>query len=250
MRIRVRCTCPSLEEVRAKVFGQTVQFNGADQEWWGLAGIDLSTKAGTYRVAVEADRTGLNALLRGTRSIRVTPRPFPVRRLQVASKFVEPSEDDRLRIVRDAERLESIFRMPSMLMWDGNFLRPLMGPVTSNFGARSVFNGERRAPHAGIDFDDQIGTPVMSPSAGRIVLADNLFFTGGTIIIDHGQGLLSLFAHLSELAALEGEDVVPGSVVGFVGATGRVTGPHLHWAVRLNGARVDPLSVIEMAKIK
>ncbi len=250
MRIRVRCTCPgSLEHVRGEVFGQSVLFTVTEQEWSGLAGIDLATKPGAYRVAVEAAGDGLGTL-RATRSIRVASKTFPVRRLQVLPQFVEPSEEDQLRIVREAERLASIFRAPSMRTWDGHFLRPLMGPLTSNFGARTVFNGQSRAPHAGVDFTDEVGTPAASPSAGRVVLAENLFFTGGTIIIDHGQGLYSLFAHLSGFVAHEGEDVAQGTVVGFVGATGRVTGPHLHWAVRLNGARVDPLSMIEMARTK
>ena len=250
MRIRVRCSCPgSLAQVRGEVFGQTVQFTSMDQEWRGLAGIDLATKAGTHRVTVEAESAGFGAL-RATRSIRVGARTFPVRQLRVSPQFVEPSEEDQLRIVREAERINSIFRALSMRTWDGNFLRPLMGPVTSNFGARTVFNGQSRAPHAGIDFNDEVGTPAASPSAGRVVLAEDLFFTGGTIIIDHGQGLYSLFAHLSGFVAHEGEDVAQGTVVGFVGATGRVTGPHLHWAVRLNGARVDPLSMIEIARSK
>ena len=218
-----------------------------DQEWWGLAGIDLSTKAGTYSVTWR--RSPGQLALRGTRSIRVAARTFPVRRLRVASQFVEPSEEDQLRIVREAERIAA-FSKRLVRTWDGNFVRPLMGPVTSNFGARTVFNGQSRAPHAGIDFTDEVGTPAASPSAGRIVLAEDLFFTGGTIIIDHGQGLYSLFAHLSGFVAHEGEDVAQGAVVGFVGATGRVTGPHLHWAIRLNGARVDPLSMIEIARIK
>jgi murein DD-endopeptidase MepM/ murein hydrolase activator NlpD len=250
VRVQVRCTCQEpLEQVRGEVLGQTVLFTSVDQEWSGLAGIDLSTKAGIYRANIEAQGPrGL--VLRGSKSITVASRTFPVRRLRVASQFVEPSEEDQLRIVREAEHLDRIFRATSMRIWDGSFVRPLMGPVASNFGARTVFNGESRAPHAGIDFTDEVGTPAASPSGGRIVLAEDLFFTGGTIIIDHGQGLYSLFAHLSGFVAREGEDVARGTVVGFVGATGRVTGPHLHWAVRLNGARVDPLSMIEIARIK
>lgn len=250
MRIRVRCTCAaSLQHVKGEVFGQTVQFTPVDNEWFGLAGIDLTTKAGSHRVKVEAEGAGVGTV-QGSRSIRVTAKTFPIRRLRVSSQFVDPSEDEQLRIVREAERLDSIFRAASMRGWDGTFQRPLMGPVTSNFGARTIFNGQSRAPHAGIDFNEEIGTPAASPSAGRVVLAEDLFFTGGTIVIDHGQGLYSLFAHLSGFAVQEGQDVAQGMVVGFVGATGRVTGPHLHWSVRLNSARVDPLSMVEVAKIK
>jgi murein DD-endopeptidase MepM/ murein hydrolase activator NlpD len=250
VRVRVRCTCPEpLEQVRGDLFGQTILFTRVEQEWSGLAGIDLGTKAGIYGVDVEAHGPG-GLAIRGSKSIRVVSRTFPVRRLRVASQFVEPSEEEQLRIVQEAERIDRIFRATPIRIWDGGFVRPLMGSVTSNFGARTVFNGQSRAPHAGIDFTEDVGTPAASPSAGHIVLAQDLFFTGGTIIIDHGQGLFSLFAHLSELVAREGEDVAQGAIVGYVGATGRATGPHLHWAVRLNGARVDPLSIIEIAKIR
>ena len=116
--------------------------------------------------------------------------------------------------------------------------------MVSGFGVRSVYNGEPRAPHSGADFASPSGTPVLAPGGGRVVLAEPLYFTGQTVVIDHGLGLVSLLAHLSRIDVRVGADVVAGARVGLVGATGRATGPHLHWTVRLQGARVDPMSVI------
>ena len=114
------------------------------------------------------------------------------------------------------------------------------------FGSRSVFNGQPRSPHSGADFRAAEGTPVVAPNVGRVVLTGDTYFSGGSIILDHGWGLYSYFAHLSKILVDKGDLVEPGQTVGQAGATGRVTGPHLHWTLRLNGARVDPLSLIEL----
>ena len=119
-------------------------------------------------------------------------------------------------------------------------------PANSAFGARSIFNGQPRSPHGGADFLSAAGTPVKAPNAGRVALARDLYFTGNTVVIDHGLGLFSLFAHLSAIDVQAGAAVGTGDVVGRVGATGRVSGPHLHWTVRAGGARVDPLSLLEV----
>jgi len=120
------------------------------------------------------------------------------------------------------------------------------GEANSGFGTRSIFNGEPRSAHSGADFLSGTGTPVKAPNAGRIVAARDLYFTGNTVIIDHGMGLFSMLAHLSRLDVREDEVVTAGQVVGAVGATGRVTGPHLHWALRAGGARVDPVSLLAL----
>jgi murein DD-endopeptidase MepM/ murein hydrolase activator NlpD len=112
------------------------------------------------------------------------------------------------------------------------------------FGSRSVFNGQPRNPHAGVDFRGGVGTPIAAPGAGTVAMAEDLYFTGQTVVIDHGGAMHSILAHMSEIRVREGQQVEPGDIVGFVGATGRVTGPHLHWSIRLLGARVDPLSVL------
>ena len=120
--------------------------------------------------------------------------------------------------------------------------------ANSAFGTRSIYNGQPRSAHGGADFPSPAGTPIHAPNAGRVVLAANLYYTGNTVVIDHGLGLYSLFAHLSRIDVAEGASVDRGFVVGLVGATGRVTGPHLHWTVRAGGARVDPMAVIAILR--
>jgi murein DD-endopeptidase MepM/ murein hydrolase activator NlpD len=246
VRIDVSCTCSMpLEQVKAVAFGQEIAFARSGQSWRGLVGIDLAVQPGPYTVTIEAAGPALPALT-ATPTLRVIPKRFPTRQLRVAPEFVEPSPAALQRIAREGERIDQAIQAVSGRLWDGIVLQPVDGLATSNFGSRSVFNGQRRAPHGGIDFRAETGTPVKAPSAGRVVLADDLFFTGNTIIIDHGQGLYSLLAHLSQSGVEVGAEVMPGEIVGLVGATGRVTGPHLHWSVRLNGARVDPLSLLSL----
>jgi len=248
VQIDVSCSCStSLEHVTATVFGREVDFEPAGSSWRALAGIDLDSRARQYVLRIDAAGQGLSPLT-AVRTLRVGVRKFPTRRLRVAPEFVEPPPDALERIARENERISAVIQMVSGRRWDGVFLPPVAGPVSSDFGSRSILNGQLRAPHLGVDLAGQTGTPVKAPSGGRIALADDLFFTGNTIIIDHGQGLYSLLAHLSRFAIDPGTAVAAGEVVGFVGATGRVTGPHLHWSTRLHGARVDPMSLVELGR--
>jgi murein DD-endopeptidase MepM/ murein hydrolase activator NlpD len=125
---------------------------------------------------------------------------------------------------------------------------PAEGPAGSPFGLRRFFNGEPRSPHAGIDIKAPKGAPVVASNRGRVALTDELFFTGKTVVLDHGLGLFTLYVHLSEIEAKAGTMVDRGARIGKVGATGRVTGPHLHWGMRLGGQRVDPLALLEVLK--
>lgn len=211
--------------------------------WRALVGIDLNTKPGVVITTVAAARP--SGALSATKSFTVQPKQFPTRRLSVNPALVEPPPQALDRIKRETEKTNAIYRSPSMeAIWDGRFLRPVQDPANSRFGSRSIFNGARSSPHTGADFLSPSGTPVKAPNAARVRLAEDLYFSGNTVILDHGLGLFSLFAHLSTFAVREGDLVAGGDVVGQVGATGRVTGPHLHWAVRATGARIDPLSLL------
>jgi murein DD-endopeptidase MepM/ murein hydrolase activator NlpD len=119
--------------------------------------------------------------------------------------------------------------------------------ANSRFGSRSIYNGQPRSPHGGADFLSPAGTPIKAPNAGHVAIARDLYYTGNTVVIDHGLGLFSVLAHLSAIDVHEGDTIVAGQIVGKVGATGRVTGAHLHWGIRLAGARVDPLSLLALA---
>ena len=216
------------------------QYDEAQQKWRALAGIDLDTKPGAYSLRIARTRGAAPTTL----TLRVVPKTFPVRRLRVPASFVVPPPEALDQITRDGLLLAQAYRRVSSRRWSGAFVLPVDGPATSNFGTRSYYNGQRRSPHAGVDFVGAPGTPIRAANHGEVVVASPMYFTGNTIVIDYGDRLFSVFAHLSELRAKVGDIVEPSTIVGLVGATGRVTGPHLHWSVRLNGARVDPLSLV------
>jgi murein DD-endopeptidase MepM/ murein hydrolase activator NlpD len=177
----------------------------------------------------------------------VAPKEFPTRRLRVSPDFVNPSAPQQAKIREDSAFLRTVYAAPEPTrLWSSSFVRPVPGEANGRFGSRSVFNGEPRSPHGGADLLSPAGTPVKSPNAGRIVCARDLFFTGNTVIVDHGMGVFSLLAHLLRIDVEEGDTVAVGQIVGMVGATGRVTGPHLHWATSVSGARVDPLSFLAL----
>lgn len=230
------------DQITGSVLGQELAFHYDErqQQWRALVGIDLDTKPGTYRLRISrnADAGAVD------RTLRIVPRQFRVRRLRVPGGFVDPSAEALEQIAADSVALAQAYALLTPRRWSGPFLPPVDGRPTSNFGTRSYYNGERRAPHAGVDFVGETGTPIRAANHGQVVVAAPMYFTGNTIVIDYGDGLISVFAHLSEFYAKAGDTVEPTTIVGLVGATGRVTGPHLHWSVRLNGARVDPLSLI------
>jgi len=237
-------TIEPLDALRARALDRDVAtFRIDSQTWQALLGIDLETKAGMYVVSFEGVSGG--HAVTATTTMAIKPRVFGTRVLIVDDTFVNPPGPLLARITEEAAELNRLWTQstPSRL-WSDSFVRPVPGPANGAFGTRSIFNGERRQPHGGADFLSPAGTPVRAPNSGRVVLARNLYFTGNTVVIDHGLGLFSLMAHLSVVDVQEGDSVNRGETVGAVGATGRVTGPHLHWAVRMNAARVDPLAVL------
>jgi len=232
--------------VEVELFGRhTPAFLLDDGRWRALVGIDLDQKPASYVATIEAHLP--SGTLRVTRTIVVKPKIFPTRTLTVSPDFVNPTESERLRIERDSAFLRGIFAAsPPRRLWTRAFVPPVPDPANSRFGTRSIFNGERRNPHGGADFASPLGRPVKAPAGGRIVGARDLFFTGNVVIIDHGLGMFSLLAHLSRIHVKEGDEVQGGEVVGLVGATGRVTGAHLHWALTISGARIDPVSALAL----
>ncbi len=231
------------DTIRVHVFDRDIPaFAASPTEWQALVGIDLDRRPGEYPLRVDAGG-GLTA----EDTLVVAPKAFPTRRLTVDENFVNPPPSVAERIKRESELLAAVYaRSAADRLWTSGFVRPVPQPANSRFGTRSIFNGQPRNAHGGADFLSPAGTPIHAPNAGRVVVARDLYFSGGTVIIDHGQGLFSMLAHMSAIAAHEGDVVGPGDVVGNVGATGRVTGPHLHWAVRVDDARVDPLSVLQL----
>jgi murein DD-endopeptidase MepM/ murein hydrolase activator NlpD len=217
----------------------------AAKEWTTILGVDLDTKPGAHKAeAVLTMDDG--RIARREIDVNVEAKKFPTTQVKVAEKFVELSKADANRASREAKEAQAIYhRITTSIVPDEPFTVPIPG-VTSgtNFGERRVFNGEPRAPHSGSDLRASAGTPVHATNRGRVVLAKSLFFTGNTVIVDHGLGIYSLYAHLSRIDVKPGEIVKNGQVVGLAGATGRVTAPHLHWGMRVQGARVDPFSLV------
>jgi len=233
---------PSVPQVTVRAFDRDwAAFRDPGGQWRALIGIDLDTKLGPHDAIVTAGAA------RAVEPLIVTRRVFPTRRLTVDPDLVHPPPDQQARVEREAQHLHEIWDHPAPeRLWTTPFVRPVPDEANSAFGTRSIYNGEARPPHTGADFLSPAGRPIKAPNAGRIVLAGPQYFSGNTVIIDHGLGLFSILAHLSQIDVVEGQLVTAGEVVGKVGATGRVTGPHLHWGVRLGNARVDPLSLLSV----
>lgn len=212
--------------------------------WHALVGIDLDTPPAVYTIRVVA--ASADGPLQHDIQINVIAKAFPTRRLSVDDAFVNPPESARARIDAESKETGAIFASSAATRLWTTFLRPVSQAANSAFGTRSVFNGQPRNAHSGADFLSPAGTPVKAAAAGRVRLAKNLYYSGNTVIVDHGLGVFSLFAHLSRIDVNAGASVTATDVVGLVGATGRVTGPHLHWTVRVAGARVDPLGVLAL----
>ena len=240
-----------LTAVHARAFntdiaGFVVDEDASDpRQWRVLIGIDLDVAPGRHAVVVTA--TSSAGPVESTYQLVVLPKKFPTRRLTVDEAFVNPPSSAAPRIAAEVKEQQAIWEASARSrLWSAPFVRPVAEAANSAFGTRSVFNGQPRSAHGGADFQSPAGTPVKAPNAGRVALAKNLYFSGNTVIIDHGLGVFSFLAHLSRIDVAAGHSVVPGEIVGLVGATGRVTGPHLHWTVRVSGARVDPLALLAL----
>jgi murein DD-endopeptidase MepM/ murein hydrolase activator NlpD len=174
--------------------------------------------------------------------IRVAEARYAVQRLKVPPGHVDLSAEDLARVEREKQHLARVTATftPGEVPVELRLLQPVAGPRSSSFGLRRVFNGQARSPHAGMDIAAPTGTPVLASAAGRVLDGGDYFFSGNMVWVDHGSGFLTMYCHLSEIGVKVGDRVARGDRLGAVGATGRVTGPHLHWSVMLNRAYVDP----------
>jgi len=209
------------------------------KNWWAVVGLSLDTPLGEQQLQVIAPNASQPVALV---PFVVEHKTYRSQHIRLKDKaMVSPDPRTLARIEQELNIQLAGYQTfsdatPSNLLFDA----PVPGRLSSPFGLRRYFNGEPRNPHSGLDFAAPTGTPVKSPADGRVLLIGNFYFNGQTIFIDHGQGVITMFCHLSEIAYLPGDVVKRGDVVGKVGNTGRSTGPHLHWNVSLNNARVDP----------
>lgn len=211
-----------------------------------LLPVGLDVKPGVYNLsAALASRMGKTAARE--LQVEVAAKERPVEHLSLPERMVTPGKKDLSRIARENKLLGEVFSQISNRAWT-SFELPVNDPVSSVFGKRRLMNGKPRSPHSGTDFRSPKGTPVHSISNGRIVLVEDLFYTGKTVVVDHGEGLYSLYAHLSKVMVAEGDELLGGDVLGAVGSTGRSTGAHLHLTVKLLEERVDPESLLKVFK--
>ena len=224
-----------------------VVFAHVDNKWETVVGVDLDTKAGDHDGEIDVTYNDGRAEKRPI-VLRVAAVKFPTTELTVDDQYVELSPANQQRAAREAKELDKIYAIQTPeIFWSKSFRSPIPGQTKgSNFGHRRVFNGQQRAPHSGSDLKASTGTPIHATNRGRVVLAKNLFFTGNTVVLDHGLGVYTIYAHLSRIDAKIGEMVNENQLIGLAGATGRVTGPHLHWSARIQGARVDPFSLLSI----
>ncbi len=214
-----------------------------------LLGVDLEKPPGTYPVVVHV-QTASGTPATCTVQIRILKGKFATESLHVEKKFVEPNPEQIKRANEERKRLRAIFdQVTPEKLWTGDFRVPLDGVTTgSNFGKRRILNGQPGSPHSGVDFPAPTRTLVHAAQNGRVVLAQELFFSGNTVVIDHGLGIYTLYGHLSEIDVKLGDALESGQVLGKVGATGRVTGSHLHWGLTVERARVNPLQLVKLLK--
>jgi murein DD-endopeptidase MepM/ murein hydrolase activator NlpD len=219
--------------------------NPEKTEWYGYLMADLTAKPGRYKVMVRMPRSGNEKHV----ELKISKKSYGVRRLTLPKNMVDLDSKTLQRVKKESKRIKGLWEAtPSPPLWRGAFIRPVPGRVVGAFGQRSIINDQPRSPHSGVDLKSKRGEPVMAVNHGQVVLTGDHFFTGLTVVIDHGGGILSMYFHLDRIAVQKRERVKKGQIIGLVGSTGRATGPHLHWGIRINGDRIDPLRLVALSQ--
>jgi hypothetical protein len=243
----IRVDAPDATSVDGEWLGRKLEFfRGRDgKAWFALAGVDVEGPTGlsTLRIIVHNGSSARDLSQR----VMIHPGEYKTGKLTVEPKFVEPGPEAMAEIEAEQKLKEKLFSVSSPEpLWTGDFRAPVTAPPTDSFGTRRIFNGKLASVHKGMDFRARTGTAVRAGNRGVVVLARPLYYEGNCVVIDHGLGLFSLAMHLSRIDVKEGQQVAAGEHVGLSGATGRVTGPHLHWAIRWQGAYLDPAKLLRL----
>jgi murein DD-endopeptidase MepM/ murein hydrolase activator NlpD len=234
--------------VSATWIGKTLSFFKTDNSkvWYALAGADLETQPGSYDLAITATLPG-GRIARSTKPIDIAAANFLTGSVDVPENFVEPDAAGKKQIASDElAKAHAFAHLIPIPRWTGNFKPPVAAKSTPSFGESRILNEEKSSLHRGTDFPVNEGTPVEASNSGTVVLAKELFYEGNCIIIDHGQKFFTIYMHLSKINVAAGDKVAKGAHIGLSGATGRVTGPHLHMGVRWNGAYLDPVQLLAL----
>ena len=247
---------PVLFEVRAPVGTKTVKaswfghqvifFRQPGKSWYGLAGIPADTASGSYDLRLTRSVAG-GRTIEVQRKIKIARAIYPRVPITVAKQYTEPSPEQLTAIAADKEIKQKAFgTVGEQKLWTGQFQAPVDAPISGVFGTERVFNQQVQSRHQGLDYAAPTGTPVHAVNKGTVILARPMFFEGNCVVIDHGQGLLSLYLHLSEITVKEGEEIPAGQVLGLSGGTGRASGPHLHLAIRWHGIYLNPAILLKL----
>jgi len=223
-------------------------YDSSTKTWFALAGVLFETSPGKYPLELAGERAAATPLT-FTRSFAVARAKYPQIKVEltVEKKFTEPSPEQQAEIAEGVKiKQDYLSRVTPTREWDGKFTAPADAAISDVFGSQRIFNGKAQRPHLGLDFRVPTGTPVAAMNQGTVLLARFLYFEGDCVVIDHGQGLLTLYFHLSEFNVKEGDQVKRGQEIGLSGGTGRATGPHLHVAVRWQGAYLDPERLLNL----
>jgi murein DD-endopeptidase MepM/ murein hydrolase activator NlpD len=243
--LELRIPAQGMTAVEGRFAGETVFFDSDGANFTALLGVDLEAKPGPARVYVKG-RTPAGAQRETQISLKIKAKAFPQESFAVAPEFDQlgPEVLERIRVEREQFARAFASSVPNRL-WKKPFVVPLAAEASSPFGYRRIINGMPRAPHTGLDLRAPMGSEVTAANNGRVALTGDFFYSGKSVVLDHGGGLYTMYFHLSEIRAEQQAEVRKGDVIALSGMTGRVTGPHLHWAARLNGARVDPLELVQ-----
>jgi len=243
-----------LESLNGTWLGHDISFSfdAKSRTWFALAGVSLETAPGNYAIELtgetEAGKIAGKKIL-FSRKFAVARGKYPKIevKLSVEGKFTEPSPEQQKQIEEGQQiKKDYLNRVTPEREWSGPFAAPAEAAISDVFGSQRIFNGKTSSPHLGLDFRVPAGTPIAAMNDGTVLLARPLYFEGNFVVVDHGQGLLTLYLHLSEFKVKEGDPVKRGQIVGLSGGTGRATGPHLHVAVRWQGNYLDPASLVRL----
>ena len=237
-----------LTELNGNFLGQEFSFRSskACHCWYGFAGVSLATKPGTYTLRVQGKGTG-GKETEMSYLVRVSAAHYPFSTIKVAPAFVEPPKEvEPVVAAADVAKKQAFAATDPNPLWSGPFERPAETETSGVFGTSRIYNGKKKSQHLGLDFRATIGTPVHATNAGTVILARPLYFEGNCVMLDHGQGLVTVYMHLSEFKVKEGDKVRAGQLIALSGGTGRSTGPHLHFAVRWRGEYLDPKTLLEL----
>jgi murein DD-endopeptidase MepM/ murein hydrolase activator NlpD len=221
-------------------------YDAATKAWYGVAGVSLETRPGLYTLELKGT-TSHSTEITSSQSIAVRAAKYPSIAVTVAKRFTEPSKEQLERIHQDKAIKQDVFQHTDPEReWSGKFRPPVDVPVSDVFGTRRTFNGKVQSMHQGLDYAAPTGTPVSAVNSGTVLLAGPLYFEGNCVVLDHGQGLLTLYLHLSDIKVKQGERIARGQQIGLSGGTGRATGPHLHLAVRWQGVYLNPATLLTL----